>query len=91
MAGFCKARALSTKFNDIPGSASRPFDRARDGFVMAEGASVMVLEEREAALVRGADVYAEVVGYGLSGDAFHVTAGRDDGQGAARAMTAATR
>jgi 3-oxoacyl-[acyl-carrier-protein] synthase II len=90
VAGFASLRALSRR-NDEPERASRPFDRDRDGFVIAEGAGVVVLEEREAAKARGARVYAEVAGYGMSADAHHLTAPADDGNGAVRAMEAALR
>src|SRR3546814_7976798 len=91
IAGFAASRALSTHFNETPEKASRPWDRDRDGFVMGEGSGVVVLEEYEHAKKRGAKIHAELIGYGMSGDAHHITAPAEDGSGGFRAMRAALK
>ncbi len=91
VAGFCAARSLSTNFNDRPSEASRPWDKDRDGFVMGEGAGIVILEDYEKAKKRGANIYAEIVGYGMSGDAHHITSPSEDGDGGYRAMKEALK
>ena len=91
VSGFCAARSLSTSFNEVPEQASRPWDSDRDGFVMGEGSGILVLEELEHAIKRGANVYGELVGYGMTGDAYHVTAPAEDGDGGYRAMNEALK
>ncbi|KAI5737585.1 hypothetical protein M8J76_014912 [Diaphorina citri] len=89
IAAFCRVRALATQFNNEPAQASRPFDKRRDGFVMGEGSAILVLEELDHALARSANIYAEIIGYGMSGDGHHLTSPREDGRGALLAMTRA--
>ena len=91
VSGFCAARSLSTSFNDNPEKASRPWDKERDGFVMGEGAGILILEEMEHAKKRGAKIYGELIGYGMSGDAYHITAPAEDGDGGYRAMVEAIK
>ena len=91
VAGFCSARSLSTAYNNTPEQASRPWDKDRDGFVMGEGAGIIVLEEYEYAKKRGANIYGELIGYGMSGDAYHITAPAEDGDGGYRAMSEALK
>ncbi len=91
VAGFCAARSLSTSYNDTPHLASRPWDKDRDGFVMGEGSGILVLEELEFAKKRNANIYAELIGYGMSGDAYHITSPSEDGDGGLRAMMAALK
>ena len=91
MAGFCALKAMSTKYNDTPELASRPYDEGRDGFVMGDGSGLLVLEEYEHAKARGAKIYAEVAGYGLSGDAYHITAPAEGADGGRRAMEMALK
>ena len=86
IAGFCSAKAMSTHFNDTPEKASRPYDKDRDGFVMGDGAGILILEEYEHARSRGAKIYAEIAGYGLTGDAYHITAPAEGSEGGYRAM-----
>jgi len=91
LAGFCAARSLSTNFNHLPKEASRPWDKSRDGFVMGEGSGILVLEEYESAKNRNAKIYAELIGYGMSGDAYHITSPSEDGDGGLRAMNQAIK